>query len=145
MNRFLLALLMIVSFSVCSCQRNEDSKIGVQEDVILANGEAANSSNIFATGKSANEAFEMLQVVFKGNPRIEFVERLLSAVMEKYHLEINYENINRCGSAVLSLREASAVGVTEMEILKHMYQQGDKNQSFPNQAGVSAAILEVYK
>lgn len=145
MNKFRFVLLMMVSLWLCGCQRNEKHVVEAQKDFIITNEEGNKTSNIVDTGKSADEAFEMLPIVFEGNPSLESVKKLLSAVMDKYHLEVNYENINRCASAVLSLREASAVGVTEMDLLKHMYQQGDDRLSFPNQAGVSATILEAYK
>lgn len=145
MNKFRLVLMMMVSLWLCGCQRNQNNASEAQQDLISTNDEPDQTSDIVDTGKSADEAFEMLPVVFEGNPSLESVKKLLSAAMDKYHLEVNYENINRCGSAVLSLREASAVGVTEMELLKHMYQQGDESLSFPNHAGVSATILEAYK
>lgn len=31
---------------------------------------------------------------------------------------------------------------TEIQILKHMYQYGDAAQTFPNQAAISATLLE---
>ena len=120
MNKFRFVLLMMVSLWLCGCQRNEQNVVEAQQDLIITNEEGNKTSDIVDTGKSADEAFEMLPIVFEGNPSLESVKKLLSAVMDKYHLEINYENINRCGSAVLGLRQASAVGVTEMDLLKHM-------------------------
>jgi len=145
MSKFRLVLLMMVSLWLCGCQRNQNNAIEAQQDLISTNDEADQTFDLVDTGRSADEAFEMLPVVFEGNPSLESVKKLLSGVMDKYHLEVSYENINRCGSAVLSLREASAMGVTEMEVLKHMYQEGDESLSFPNQAGVSATILEAYR
>lgn len=144
MNKFRFIFLMITTLWLCGCSRNEKHVGDAQQDLTVGIDEENKASGV-DTGKSADEAFAMLPVVFEGNPSLESVKKLLSAVMDKYHLEVNYENINRCGSAVLSLREASAVGVTEMELLKHMYQEGDDRLSFPDQAGVSATILEAYK
>jgi len=141
MNKFRFFLVMIISLWFFGCKPNEKHVGDAQQDLTVAIDEENKTSGIVDTGKSADEAFEMLPIVSEGNPSLESVKKLLSDVMDKYHLEVNYENINRCGSAVLSLREASAVGVTEMELLKHMYQEGDDRLSFPEQAGVSATIL----
>ncbi|WGQ09108.1 hypothetical protein QG516_21590 [Pedobacter gandavensis] len=104
--------------------------------------ETNKTSSIVNSGKSTEEGYEMLHVVFAGKPEIESIKRLLKVVMEKYGLEENFENINRTGSALLALREDSAIGVTEMEILKHMYQHGDPTVKFPTQAGISSLYLE---
>jgi len=112
------------------------------KDTHIVEESTTNQSSVVNTGKSADEAYEMLHVVFEGRPEKETVQRLMSAVMAKYGIEENYENLNRCGSALLSMKQSSAIGITEMQILKHMYQHGDAGQSFPNQAAISAVLLE---
>lgn len=104
--------------------------------------ETADQSAIVNTGKSAEQGYEMLHVVFEGNPDRTAIKKLMTAVMTKYNIDENYENLNRCGSALLSMKKSSAIGVTEMQILKHMYQYGDAVQTFPNQAAISATLLE---
>lgn len=101
----------------------------------------SDASSIVNTGKSSAEAYDMLHVVFEGKPEPEAIKKLMSAVMAKYNIEENYENLNRCGSALLSMKNSSAISITEMEILKDMYQNGDASQSFPSQAAISATIL----
>ena len=72
----------------------------------------------------------MLHVVFESNPARGAIKKLVRAVMTKYNIEENYENMNRCGLALLIMKKSSTIGVTEMQILKHMYQYGDAAQTF---------------
>ncbi len=41
------------------------------------------------------------------------------------------------------LRKSSAIGVTEMDILKHMYQNKIPGTTIDKQAGLSSALLEL--
>jgi len=136
----LLTLLCASVLVFMSCGNNASSTEST--DTALVGGGITDQSAIVNTGKSADEAYEMLHVVFEGNPEKVALKRLMSAVMAKYDIVENYENLNRCGSALLSMKKSSAIGVTEMQILKHMYQYGDATQSFPNQAAISAVLLE---
>lgn len=102
----------------------------------------ANDTSIAIQSASA---YEMMEVVFIGKPKKATIQPLLEAVMKKYSLPVTEENLLRTSSALVSLRKSSAVGVTEMEILKHMYQQGPRGDSFANQAGMSSALLELTK
>jgi len=128
-----------------SC-RNEGTPSDLSiSDIDTSRSQLVERSPIVNTGKSSDEAYNMLHVVFEGEPDINVIKKLMKAVLDKYGLEENYEILNRTGSALLTLRQSSAVGVTEMEILKHMYQLGDAKKTFPNQAAISATILEQYK
>jgi hypothetical protein len=122
-------LLSSIIFAACSNKENTSTTPHIKEDIV-------NSS------KSADEAYDMLHVVFAGEPEKESIQKLMSPVMKSYGLEENYENLNRCGSALLSMRKSSAIGITEMEILKHMYQHGSTSNPFPTQAAISALYLE---
>jgi len=62
----------------------------------------------------------VLHEVFKGKPERAATKKLMTAVMTRYNIEENHENLDRCGSALLSMKKSSAIGVTEMQILKHM-------------------------
>lgn len=136
-----ILIFIITSASILySCRNNESSADSSQSHTVNSH-----ASSIVNTGKSSEEAYDMLHVVFEGKPEPETIKKLMSAVMAKYNIEENYENLNRCGSALLGMKKSSAVGITEMEILKHMYQHGDPNQSFPSQAAISTTILEQTK
>lgn len=91
------------------------------------------------------DPYEKICFVFIGKPSKVKVQPLLEATMKKFNLSITDENVMKAASCVLSLRKTSAVGVTEMEILKHMYQKGSTKISFPNQAAISFTLLETNK
>lgn len=136
-----LLIFIITSASILySCRNNESSMDSSQSGTMNSD-----ASSIVNTGKSSAETYDMLHVVFEGKPEPEAIKKLMSAVMAKYNIEENYENLNRCGSALLSMKNSSAISITEMEILKDMYQNGDASQSFPSQAAISATILEQTK
>lgn len=145
MKKQLLTLLIISTSILYSCGNNELNGNSSKNITETSGTGSSNTSSIINTAKSSEEAYEMLHVVFYGKPELETIKKLMGAVMAKYNIEENYENLNRCGSALLSMRNSSAVGVTEMEILKHMYQHGDVSQKFPNQVAISATILEQIK
>lgn len=84
----------------------------------------------------------MMEVAFEGYPDREEIKPMLEEVMKRYGLDITEDNLSRAGSVLVTLRKESKVGVTELEILKHMYQRGAVNSTFPNQAAVSSLILE---
>lgn len=141
----LLALLITSTSILYSCGSNESNDNSSRGIIEPLSPSASDTSPIVNTGKSSDEGYEMLHVVFDGKPEVESIKKLMGAVMAKYNIEENYENLNRCGSALLALRNSSAVGVTEMEILKYMYQHGDAGQPFPKQAAISVIILEQTK
>ena len=67
---------------------------------------------------------------------------MLEAVMKRYNFPVTNDNILKAGNLLCDLKRASKVGVTEMEIVKHMYQQGSAEGYMFEQAGISAATLE---
>lgn len=95
-----------------------------------------------AKGQNRTTAYEMMTAVFIGHPSISKIKPLMEGVMEKYKLPNTEENRKKVSSMLVALRERSAVGVTEMEILKHMYQKGNPNIKITEQAGISFTILE---
>lgn len=97
------------------------------------------------TSQAQTDPYEMMSAVFVGKPKKSAIQPMLEDVMKRYKLEVNRENLIRVASVLLDMRKASKIGVTEMEILKHMYQRGAKNTNFPNQAAVSATYLEIVK
>ncbi|MBE9597993.1 hypothetical protein [Pedobacter sp. MC2016-24] len=125
-----------------SASRSNDIRSAESSDTDLVSSETVDQSAIINTGNSTDEAYEMLHVVFEGNPDKKVLKKLISVMMAKQNIEENYENLNRCGSVFLSMKNSSAIGVTEMQILKHMYQVGDATQTFPNQAAISAVLVE---
>lgn len=80
--------------------------------------------------------------VFQGEPDTESISKLMNAVLDQYKMEQSEENEEKFGSALLSMRQRSAVGVNEMQILKYMYQHPNTAVTLPTQIGTVATILE---
>jgi len=91
------------------------------------------------------DPYYIMSVAFVGRPKEDVIKPLMEAVMKRYQLSINRDNLLKCASALVSLRKESTIGVTEMQILKHMYQKGVSKTTFPKQAALSASILELTK
>ena len=95
--------------------------------------------------KETKSVYEKTQTAFENSPRKSEVKPIMEDVMETYNLEITDENIEKTASMLITLRKDSKVGVTEMDILKHMYQNGSKNNSLTDQAAISFTYLESTK
>jgi hypothetical protein len=116
-------------------QQEMDSISKAANNYLLYHGIAGN----------ADEAFEKIHIAFGGMPDIEKVKPLLEAVMNRYKIVINNDNVLKVANVLVALKNESKVGVTEMEILKHIYQNGLTGVDYPTQAGLSAGLLEQYK
>ena len=91
------------------------------------------------------DAYSMMETAFEGYPAKSEIQPIMQSVLNKYNLEESEENLQKVGSVLVSLRKQSVLGVTELEILKHIYQHGSSSISFPGQAAISATILEKTK
>jgi hypothetical protein len=91
------------------------------------------------------DAYEIMHVAFVGSPDIESIRPMLESVMETYGFIKTDDNRLKIGNMLVTLRQSSAVGVTEMDILKHIYQYGSNAITLPEQAGLSATLLETSK
>lgn len=105
----------------------------------------SNTSKIGTIKISSDDPYEKICYVFVGKPNKSKVQPLLEAVMKKHNLAVNNENIMKAASCLLTLRKKSTIGITEMEILKHMYQKGTSKLTFPDQAAISSVLLEKSK
>ncbi len=90
-------------------------------------------------------AYEMMTVAFEGNPPISQIKPLMEAIMKKYDIPIDEDHLMKVSSVAVSLRKKSAVGVTEMDLLKHIYQNGNPLYTFAEQAAHSMVYLEYNK
>jgi hypothetical protein len=94
---------------------------------------------------STSDPYNIIEGAFEGRPSKGDVQPMLESVMKTYKMEITDNNIMAVGSMLVDLRKASKIGVTEMAILKHIYQKGSSALSLPQQAAISATILEKTK
>lgn len=90
------------------------------------------------------DPYDIILTTFEGGPIKSEVQPMLESVMATYKYEITRENIIKVANMLLELRQASKVGVTEMDILKHIYQKGSVND-LSVQAAISATFLEKTK
>lgn len=146
-----IIVLLFISIS-CKQQSSEYSRESAIQDsteksdslAFVASKKTA-ASNVNTYTPPAEDPYVMMSSVYAGSPDVESIKSLMEAVLKKYQLPLTDEYRLKVGSVLLDLRKASAVGVTEMEILKHIYQHGSTNITFANQAGLSATILETSK
>jgi hypothetical protein len=94
---------------------------------------------------NADDAYEKIHVAFEGMPDIDKVKPMLEAVMTRYNIVINNDNVLKCANVLVTLKNDSKIGVTEMDILKHMYQRGSASVDYPTQAAISSQYLEETK
>lgn len=131
--RTIFTAITISAFALISCSDEP------QPDT--TSGSNSNSSIV----ELEKDPYEMMHVAFEDSPEIDKIKPLIEAVMDNYTLPKTNENKLKVGSMLVSLRKASAVGVTEMEILKHIYQHGSNQISLPDQAAISMNYLETNK
>ncbi len=141
-----LTAIIIASVLLTSCSNSSSTDYSSSPSNETSNSTTPSYSTPERTSSSnEKDPYEMMQVAFEGSPEISKIKPMLEAVLEKYDLPKTDEYRLKVGSMLVSLRKASAVGVTEMEILKHIYQKGSNKISLPDQAGLSATLLETSK
>lgn len=94
---------------------------------------------------SEKDPYEMMHIAFEGSPEISTIKPMIESIMDRYNMSKTNDNILKVGNMLVSLRQSSAVGVTEMELLKHIYQHGSDQITLGEQAGISATLLEISK
>ena len=90
-------------------------------------------------------AYEMMETAFEGFPSESEIKPMMEDVMKTYNMQVTEENLLKVANMLVVLRKESKVGVTEMEILKHMYQNGSSSISLAEQAAISSVLLETSK
>ena len=103
------------------------------------------NSSSYSESKPEDDPYFKLHVVFVGMPEEDEIKPMMEAVMTTHNFTVNDENIIKFGSMLLTLRKNSKVGVTEMDILKHMYQNGSALNTIGEQGGISSYYLEKTK
>jgi hypothetical protein len=133
--KFISIAVLIMLALLTSCSSNSSS----------SSSTSSSSSDDSTSIVAEKDPYEIMHIAFEGSPEVDKIKPLIEAVMNNYQLPLTNENKLKVGSMLVSLRKASAVGVTEMEILKHIYQHGSNKISLPDQAGISATLLETSK
>lgn len=89
--------------------------------------------------------FLKLSVVFEGEPDEKVLRPMMEYVMNRHNMAITAESVMRVGDALFVLRKASLVGVTEMDILKFVYQKGSTKLTLDQNFALAATLLETSK
>ncbi len=120
----------------------------------LPNNSTSNSSsNSSSNGPPENsrssvreeDPYEVMHVAFEGMPAISTIKPMIEAIMDRYNMPKTNDNILKVGNMLVSMRQTSTVGLTEIELLKHIYQHGSDRVTLAQQAGISATLLETSK
>lgn len=91
---------------------------------------------------NTDDAYEKLHIAFEGMPEVEKIKPLLDAVMTRYNVVINNENVLKTANVLVVFKSESKVGATEMDMLKHIYQKGSLGGDYVTQAAISSLYLE---
>lgn len=91
------------------------------------------------------DAYKKIETIFKGSVIKKDIQPMLEDVMTRYKIAINNENLLKTASKLIYMSNKSKVNVTEMDILKHMYQYGNSNETFDSQLLKSFGITETIK
>ena len=135
---------MLLSFSFSCGEKKTETK----NDKLIENSNPSStmtSENSTSSENTQPSAYGMMEVAFEGNPSTSEIQPMMEEVMKNYKLEVNEENLQKVASMLVSLRKESKVAVTEIEILKNIYQKGDRNIPLTTQAVNSLMNLEQNK
>jgi hypothetical protein len=90
-------------------------------------------------------AYEQFHTIFKEEPSAEDIGKLMDAILDQYHMEHTEKNKQRLGSVFYDLRTKSAIGITEMQLMKYVYQNYNPKEDFVLCASKAAVVLEYTK
>lgn len=145
MKKFII-YITILAFVSCggSNNSNKPTETTVDNSVerSISTSQEPNSST---SSPSDKDAYEVIEGVFEGSPSKSQVQPMIEAVMNRYGMTITNEHTMNVANMLFVLKKESKVGVTEMEILKHIYQHGSSSVTLPEQAAISSVYLEQNK
>lgn len=153
-NKGCLTILVIaaVAFGIWFFSKSNDNKDSSTTQYQQYESSSSTSPSTSTTTPSSStskiadkDPYEVIHIAFEGFPDKEEVQPMLEAVMRRYDMPVTNDNILKVGNMLVVLRKESKVGVTEMEILKHIYQKGSSSITLPEQAGISSVLLEQSK
>ncbi|WP_438711041.1 hypothetical protein ACSTS3_21265 [Aquimarina muelleri] len=101
-----------------------------------------NSSDKKVTKVYQKNAYKKMELAFIGNQKKSDIKPILDKVIRFHGAELTELNREKSASVLISLRKSSKNGITEMDILKHINNNGTEKISFPDQAAISFTLLE---
>jgi hypothetical protein len=90
-------------------------------------------------------SYEIMETAFEDFPSESEIKPMMEDVMKTYNMQVTEENLLKVANMLVVLRKESKIGVTEMDILKHIYQNASTSNSLPEQAAISSLYLESTK
>lgn len=142
-------LVIIIALSIgLSKRKDTEAKERIAIEKSFADDTASakdNLGNSEYNTLSKEDPYQILHISFKGMPEKEAIQPILEAVLIRYRMPVSNDNILKTGNMLIVLSKESKVGVTEMELLKHIYQHGSGNITLGEQGGLSSVILEQMK
>lgn len=125
---------------------NDKTEVSTIQNEQTGNSSSTSSATSQSSSSIADkDPYEVIHIAFEGFPDKEVVQPMLEEVMKRYNMAITNDNILKVGNMLIVLQKESKVGVTEMEILKHIYQKGSSSITLPEQAAISSLLLEQSK
>ena len=129
-NKGCLTILVVaaVIFGIWYFTKDNDKKEESATQYVQPGNNSSTSTEPSTQSPSSSsitdkDPYEVIHIAFEGFPDKEDVQPMLEAVMKRYNMTVTNDNIIKVGNMLVTLRQDSKVGVTEMEILKHIYQK----------------------
>lgn len=145
-----ILIIAVAIFGVWYFTKSDDKKEVATSSDQYQNSSTTSTAPTTSTPSSNSaiadkDPYEVIHIAFEGFPDKEVVQPMMEAVMKRYNMTITNDNILKVGNMLVVLKQESKVGVTEMDILKHIYQKGSASITLPEQAGISSVLLEQSK
>lgn len=106
--------------------------------------ESPSNSATYPSSSLPSDPYEVIHTAFEGFPDIGKVKPMLEAVMKYTNVPITNDRVLKSANVLVAFKNDSKVGVTEMEILKDMY-QNRRDKDYVTSAAMSAVFLETTK
>jgi len=84
------------------------------------------SSSKKTTNVYQKSAYKKMEIAFIGNPKESEIRPILDEVILHHGADLTERNREKSASVLVELRKSSKVGITEMDILKHMHNGGSE-------------------
>src|SRR3982751_3785207 len=125
-----IALLLLCLFIACNNQNsgnssNTDTTTIIHPPMDSSVTDAGSSlGNYPVSPEPSIGTYDTIAAGFKGNPDAKNVKQLMDTVLRQCNMEVSHANVMRFANDLEVRRKKSKAGVTEIDILKEMYQHG---------------------
>ena len=143
------AFLLLCFFIACKNQNSDtitaDTTITATPPMDSIVTDAGSSlGNYPVSSEPTIGTYDTIASAFKGNPKAENVKQLIDTVLKQCNMEVTRDNVTHFAKKLVEKRKANKGGMTEMNILKEMYQHGT-SADLATRLGTAATKLEQTK